>query len=208
MPVYQQKHDEPDIWEILGGEKDDFLIYDRCGRLTFHIRLPYSYLHFPYVEAAIRSTYLKDHCGNCTFYEHNTTLEVTKNGTSYPENATVWMKVDQLSTTMPPNEENQSPHGQNAVRHKLHISGEDEHTKHNQQPLSMEQNQEPNNQHRKDQLDSPHPINNEEPNSHHHHHNLQLNKEQEQEPLSSHSNDQNHKAHTHQHHAVEHHNHN
>ncbi|KAJ1169496.1 hypothetical protein NDU88_001389 [Pleurodeles waltl] len=208
VPVYQQKPEEPDIWEILGGEKDDFLIYDRCGRLTFHIRLPYSYLHFPYVEAAIRSTYLKDHCGNCTFYEHNATLELTRNGTSYPENATEWMKVDQQSTTVPPTEEYQSPHGQNAVRHdhQLRITSDEKHQNH--QPLSIEQKQEPINQHDEDQLNSPHPIdNNEEQKSHHHHH-LQLNKEQELEPPSNNRRDQPHKAHTHQHHGDEHRNHN
>lgn len=47
----------------------------RCGRLAFHIQLPFSFLHFPYVEAAIRSSHIKDFCGNCSLY-HNTTQEV------------------------------------------------------------------------------------------------------------------------------------
>ncbi|CAN2390888.1 Selenoprotein P, partial [Pristimantis euphronides] len=68
IPVYQQSPNQVDVWEILDGNKDDFLIYDRCGRLTFHIRLPLSYLHFPYVEAAIISTYYEDYCQNCSFY--------------------------------------------------------------------------------------------------------------------------------------------
>ncbi|KFQ26599.1 Selenoprotein Pb, partial [Tyto alba] len=38
----------------------------RCGRLAFHIQLPYSFLHFPYVESAIRFTHSKDFCGNCS----------------------------------------------------------------------------------------------------------------------------------------------
>ncbi|NXC44498.1 SELPB protein, partial [Alectura lathami] len=46
--------------------KDDFLVYDRCGRLAFHIQLPYSFLHLPYVESAIRFTHSKDFCGNCS----------------------------------------------------------------------------------------------------------------------------------------------
>ncbi|KAM4722940.1 selenoprotein Pb-like [Rhinophrynus dorsalis] len=79
IPVYQQSSSQPDVWEVLNGDKDDFLIYDRCGRLTFHIRLPLSYLHFPYVEAAIRSTYKDDFCGNCSFYSNSTltTLNVS-----------------------------------------------------------------------------------------------------------------------------------
>ncbi|KFW81349.1 Selenoprotein P, partial [Manacus vitellinus] len=46
--------------------KDDFLVYDRCGRLAFHIQLPFSFLYFPYVESAIRFTHSKDFCGNCS----------------------------------------------------------------------------------------------------------------------------------------------
>lgn len=47
----------------------------RCGRLAFHIQLPFSFLHFPYVEAAIRSSHIKDFCGNCSLYP-DTTQEV------------------------------------------------------------------------------------------------------------------------------------
>ncbi|XP_018429232.1 PREDICTED: selenoprotein Pb-like isoform X2 [Nanorana parkeri] len=72
VPVYQQLPEQEDVWEVLDGSKDDFLIYDRCGRLTFHIRLPYSYLHFPFVEAAINTTYYEDSCQNCSFYANVT----------------------------------------------------------------------------------------------------------------------------------------
>ncbi|KAK2821927.1 hypothetical protein Q5P01_021992 [Channa striata] len=65
VPVYQQAALQDDVWEALDGDKDDFLVYDRCGLLTFHIVLPYSFLQYPYVEAAIRATYHKDIC-NCT----------------------------------------------------------------------------------------------------------------------------------------------
>uniref|UniRef100_A0A3P8S6D3 Selenoprotein P N-terminal domain-containing protein n=1 Tax=Amphiprion percula TaxID=161767 RepID=A0A3P8S6D3_AMPPE len=82
VPVYQQAPLQSDVWEALDGDKDDFLVYDRCGLLTFHIVLPYSFLHFPYVEAAIRATYLKNIC-NCT---SNSTSwsggnNITRNGT-------------------------------------------------------------------------------------------------------------------------------
>ncbi|XP_078075546.1 selenoprotein Pb-like [Mustelus asterias] len=85
IPVYQQSPFQHDIWSILQGNKDDFLIYDRCGKLTFHIVLPYSYLHFRYTEAAIRATYSKDVCGNCS----NGSLEAEKNiTTTYKANFT------------------------------------------------------------------------------------------------------------------------
>lgn len=65
ISVYQQSPLQPDVWDTLQGDKDDFLVYDRCGRLTFHIMLPFSFLHYPYVEAAIRATYFQNIC-NCT----------------------------------------------------------------------------------------------------------------------------------------------
>ncbi|ETE67319.1 Selenoprotein Pb, partial [Ophiophagus hannah] len=76
VPVFQQQILEPEVWQILQGNKDDFLIYDRCRKLTFHIQLPYSFLHLPYVEAAVRYTSRKDYCGNCSWYYLNSSQEV------------------------------------------------------------------------------------------------------------------------------------
>ncbi|XP_051852828.1 selenoprotein Pb-like [Antechinus flavipes] len=81
VPVYSQRGPRPDIWGLLGGAKDDFLVYDRCGRLTFHIQLPFSALSFPFVEAAVRFSHQKDHCGNCSFYPAQV------NGTDQAESA-------------------------------------------------------------------------------------------------------------------------
>uniref|UniRef100_A0A8D2IJS8 Selenoprotein P n=1 Tax=Varanus komodoensis TaxID=61221 RepID=A0A8D2IJS8_VARKO len=67
IPVYQQDSKQPDVWTALNGRKDDFLIYDRCGRLVYHLGLPYSFLSFPYVEEAIRITYCESKCGNCSY---------------------------------------------------------------------------------------------------------------------------------------------
>ncbi|XP_071487567.1 uncharacterized protein [Diadema antillarum] len=50
-----------DIWTLLEGAKDDILIYDRCGQLTYHIPLPYSDMRYPYVEATIDFTYQGSH---------------------------------------------------------------------------------------------------------------------------------------------------
>uniref|UniRef100_G1KY65 Selenoprotein P n=1 Tax=Anolis carolinensis TaxID=28377 RepID=G1KY65_ANOCA len=67
IPVYQQDTKQPDVWTLLNGKKDDFLIYDRCGRLVYHLGLPYTYLSFPYVEQAIQLTYCESKCENCTY---------------------------------------------------------------------------------------------------------------------------------------------
>lgn len=67
IPVYQQDTNQPDIWTAVKGKKDDFLIYDRCGRLVYHLGLPYTFLSFSYVEEAIQSTYCESKCGNCSY---------------------------------------------------------------------------------------------------------------------------------------------
>lgn len=64
--VYRQEEHGTDVWTLLNGNKDDFLIYDRCGRLVYHLGLPYSFLTFPYVEEAIKIAYCEKRCGNCS----------------------------------------------------------------------------------------------------------------------------------------------
>ncbi|KAJ8012000.1 hypothetical protein DPEC_G00064150 [Dallia pectoralis] len=78
IPVYQQAPLQDDVWEVLDGDRDDFLVYDRCGRLTFHIVLPYSYLQKPYIEAAVRATYYNNICGNCTVDLNSTSWNDTQ----------------------------------------------------------------------------------------------------------------------------------
>ncbi|CAB1448764.1 unnamed protein product [Pleuronectes platessa] len=64
--LYKQEEQQPDVWQTLVGGKDDFLIYDRCGRLTHHISLPYSIIGQGHVESGIKDTYCKRMCGDCT----------------------------------------------------------------------------------------------------------------------------------------------
>jgi len=59
FPVYEEGY-FTSIWETLHGGKDDILVYDRCGFLTYHLRMPYSFLSYPYVESTIRVTYHGD----------------------------------------------------------------------------------------------------------------------------------------------------
>uniref|UniRef100_A0A3P9C9X8 Selenoprotein P2 n=1 Tax=Maylandia zebra TaxID=106582 RepID=A0A3P9C9X8_9CICH len=79
VPVFQQQPLQNDVWEALDGDKDDFLVYDRCGLLTFHIVMPYSFLHHPFVEAAIRATYQKNIC-NCTLVDEGSEVADTASG--------------------------------------------------------------------------------------------------------------------------------
>uniref|UniRef100_A0A8C6R6C0 Selenoprotein P N-terminal domain-containing protein n=1 Tax=Nannospalax galili TaxID=1026970 RepID=A0A8C6R6C0_NANGA len=67
IPVYPQEENQTDVWTLLNGNKDDFLVYDRCGRLVYHLGLPYSFLTFPYVEEAIKIAYCGNKCGICSY---------------------------------------------------------------------------------------------------------------------------------------------
>ncbi|NXN11014.1 SEPP1 protein, partial [Indicator maculatus] len=69
ITVYQQDDQQADVWTTLNGNKDDFLIYDRCGRLVYHLGLPYSFLSLPYVEESIKIAYCENKCGNCSYTE-------------------------------------------------------------------------------------------------------------------------------------------
>ncbi|NXX39697.1 SELPB protein, partial [Tricholaema leucomelas] len=127
VPVYQPEPEEPDVWHILGGDKDDFLVYDRCGRLAFHIQLPYSYLHFPYVESAIRFTHRKDFCGNCSLYP-NTTQEASST-----------MEVPVTLSPLPEEEEeSQTPIYQHNPLHRHH-----HHKVSSERPMDLSEDHEP-----------------------------------------------------------------
>lgn len=71
IPVYQQEEGQADIWSLLKGDRNDFLIYDRCGRLVKHIVLPFSFLEFNYVENAIKEVYCGSTCGECKYETPN-----------------------------------------------------------------------------------------------------------------------------------------
>ncbi|XP_058800565.1 uncharacterized protein LOC131669594 [Phymastichus coffea] len=60
---------ELQIWPKLRAFRDQILVIDRCGRLTYQVIVPWSILHFPYVKAAILSTYKDEPCGRCEFQQ-------------------------------------------------------------------------------------------------------------------------------------------
>lgn len=73
ITLYAQEPGQADVWQAVNAEKDDILVYDRCGRLTYHLSLPYTILSYPYVEESIRMTYCKKICGEC---DAETSLEL------------------------------------------------------------------------------------------------------------------------------------
>lgn len=74
IDLYKQNPEDPDVWSVANAEKDDIQIYDRCGRLTHHLSLPYTILSQPHVEEAIRNTYCTAVCGDCEL-EHSDHVE-------------------------------------------------------------------------------------------------------------------------------------
>ncbi|NXP50282.1 SEPP1 protein, partial [Heliornis fulica] len=105
ITVYQQDEHQDDVWTTLNGNKDDFLIYDRCGRLVYHLGLPYSFLSFQYVEDSIKIAYCESKCGNCSHTEPDIDV-VCENITE---------KADEKLSEIEP-----EPHGQHSHHHGQH----------------------------------------------------------------------------------------
>ncbi|KAK6306079.1 hypothetical protein J4Q44_G00230040 [Coregonus suidteri] len=83
--LYKQEPKQEDVWQALAGKKDDFLIYDRCGRLTHHISLPFSILGTHYVENAIKETYCQRICGDCMYESTEIPAECNRMTEAKPE---------------------------------------------------------------------------------------------------------------------------
>ncbi|KFQ62698.1 Selenoprotein P, partial [Pelecanus crispus] len=90
--------------------KDDFLIYDRCGRLVYHLGLPYSFLSFQYVEESIKIAYCENKCGNCSYTEPDID-GVCKN---------ITQKADEKLTEIEPKPTGQHSHHHSLHRHRQH----------------------------------------------------------------------------------------
>lgn len=85
ITLYKQEAQQADVWQALNGEKDDFLIYDRCGRLTNHISLPYTIIGHGHIEKAIREAYCNRTCGDCAHETADIPEECTKAPEPKPE---------------------------------------------------------------------------------------------------------------------------
>lgn len=108
--VYQQDENQPDVWTTLNGNKDDFLIYDRCGRLVYHLELPYTFLSFPYVEESIKIAYCEQNCGNCSYMTPD--VEEVCNNISKP--------ADEDPAEITPEQHSHHSHHPNQHRHHGH----------------------------------------------------------------------------------------
>jgi len=83
FPVYQAAPGN-DVFQMLNGRKDDVYVYDRCGRLAYHIPFPKSYTRYGFVESAILSTLLDQPCGPCNITE---SLETSSDRNQPPKEA-------------------------------------------------------------------------------------------------------------------------
>ncbi|CAJ1069022.1 selenoprotein Pa [Xyrichtys novacula] len=86
ITLYKQDDQQPNVWQTLNGIKDDFLIYDRCGRLTHHISLPNSIIGEGHVESAIKDTYCKPLCGVCPYMSAEPPEECKEQPDVQPDN--------------------------------------------------------------------------------------------------------------------------
>ncbi|XP_003705864.2 uncharacterized protein LOC100876843 isoform X1 [Megachile rotundata] len=62
--IVLQDTPELNIWENFRALKDEVIIVDGCGKLTYQVIIPWS-IYLPYVKAAILATYNEDPCGPC-----------------------------------------------------------------------------------------------------------------------------------------------
>ncbi|KFO89621.1 Selenoprotein P, partial [Buceros rhinoceros silvestris] len=95
--------------------KDDFLIYDRCGRLVYHLGLPYSFLPLPYVEESIKIAYCENKCGNCSYTESD--IDVIC------DNITKKAEEKLVETEPKPHDQHSHHHGLHRHRHHHHNHG-------------------------------------------------------------------------------------
>uniref|UniRef100_A0A5F8HBX3 Selenoprotein P N-terminal domain-containing protein n=2 Tax=Monodelphis domestica TaxID=13616 RepID=A0A5F8HBX3_MONDO len=114
ITVYQQEQNQKDVWTTLNGNKDDFLIYDRCGRLVYHLGLPHTFLSFSYVEDAIKSAYCEKACGNCSY----TTLD----DEGFCKNVSLVAEEETITTSLhhhyhPPHRHGHHPHHHHGHHH-------------------------------------------------------------------------------------------
>ncbi|XP_076301850.1 uncharacterized protein LOC143219945 [Lasioglossum baleicum] len=63
--IFLRDAPELGIWEHFRASRDEVVVLDRCGKLTYQVIIPWSILYFPYVKAAILSTYKEYPCGPC-----------------------------------------------------------------------------------------------------------------------------------------------
>jgi len=85
ISLYKQDTQQADVWQALNGEKDDFLIYDRCGRLTNHLSLPYTIIGQGHIEKAIKEAYCSRTCGDCVHEPADMPEECTRAPEPTPE---------------------------------------------------------------------------------------------------------------------------
>uniref|UniRef100_A0A915JWU9 Selenoprotein P N-terminal domain-containing protein n=1 Tax=Romanomermis culicivorax TaxID=13658 RepID=A0A915JWU9_ROMCU len=53
------------LWSLLGGCNNDFFIYDKCGRLNFHIPHPQSLTYYHYTINSLYDVHRRQSCGPC-----------------------------------------------------------------------------------------------------------------------------------------------
>ncbi|XP_017761710.1 PREDICTED: uncharacterized protein LOC108551876 [Eufriesea mexicana] len=90
--IFLQDSSELGIWKSFRASRNEVVIIDRCGKLTYQIIVPWSILYFPYVKAAILSTYKEDPCGPC--YEYSS---ATLNSMTYEEHRLKTINSDEAS---------------------------------------------------------------------------------------------------------------
>lgn len=99
IPAYQEPSNEK-FWEALNGDKDDILVYDRCGRLSSHVKMPLSNLgKFNHVWNAIFRADVNGVCGLKCDAQSTTKPTTAPPATTAPTTATTMATPTTMKTT-------------------------------------------------------------------------------------------------------------
>ncbi|CAL1545002.1 unnamed protein product [Lymnaea stagnalis] len=66
LPVIQDTEQHVMFRDVFAGNKDDFIVYDRCGQRAVFIPHPYSYLSHGITERVLKTVYRGGHSCHCS----------------------------------------------------------------------------------------------------------------------------------------------
>ncbi|KAG7203367.1 hypothetical protein KM043_013442 [Ampulex compressa] len=114
--IYIQDTPQLRIWEHFHASKDQIVVMDRCGKMAYQVIVPWSILYYPYVKAAILSTYKEEPCGPCD-------IHVTSSNTS-SEHADYEMQTTTVGADIAITQNSVFPDSQNLTNSNKNSEGD------------------------------------------------------------------------------------
>uniref|UniRef100_A0A5S6QVK0 Selenoprotein P N-terminal domain-containing protein n=1 Tax=Trichuris muris TaxID=70415 RepID=A0A5S6QVK0_TRIMR len=97
--VIQETATEP-IWGPLSGGKFDFFVYDRCGRLSYYIPYPQSFMYYHYTISSLHSTHRHQRCGPCPIHLVSEKGDRDADQSTFAQSAILQAELDQAELSL------------------------------------------------------------------------------------------------------------